>query len=110
MSCGIGCRCGSDLALLWLWYRPAAVALIQLLAWEPPNAMVVTLKNKSKKTKPQPPVVFNQVTPFCASTLPFDGYHLGPLVAAWLWAMPFVRITSFSPPFMREVSLAPLYR
>ena len=26
----------SDLALLWLWYRPAATALIQPLAWEPP--------------------------------------------------------------------------
>ena len=26
MSCGIGRRCGSDLALLWLWYRPAAAA------------------------------------------------------------------------------------
>ena len=25
-----------DLALLWLWRRPAAVALIQPLAWEPP--------------------------------------------------------------------------
>ena len=23
-SCGIGCRHGSDLALLWLWCRPAA--------------------------------------------------------------------------------------
>ena len=25
-----------DLALLWLWWRPAAVALIGPLAWEPP--------------------------------------------------------------------------
>ena len=24
MSCDVGCRLGSDLALLWLWYRPAA--------------------------------------------------------------------------------------
>ena len=24
----VGCRCGLDLALLWLWYRPAAAALI----------------------------------------------------------------------------------
>ena len=29
MTCGVGCRCGSDLALLWLWRRPAAVALIR---------------------------------------------------------------------------------
>ena len=26
MSCGVGCRRGSDLALLWLWCRPAATA------------------------------------------------------------------------------------
>ena len=24
MSCGIGCRCGLDPALLWLWHRPAS--------------------------------------------------------------------------------------
>ena len=29
---------GSDPALLWLWHRPAAVALIQPLAWESPYA------------------------------------------------------------------------
>ena len=32
MSCGVGRRCGSDLALLWLWCRPAATAPIQPLA------------------------------------------------------------------------------
>ena len=36
MSCGVGRSRGLDLALLWLWYRPAAVALIPPLAWEPP--------------------------------------------------------------------------
>ena len=34
MSCGVGHRCGSDSELLWLWYRPAAVAPIRPLAWE----------------------------------------------------------------------------
>ena len=29
MSCGGGCRRGLDLALLWLWHRPAAVAPIR---------------------------------------------------------------------------------
>ena len=29
VSCAVGCRHGSDPALLWLWYRLAAVALIQ---------------------------------------------------------------------------------
>ena len=31
-SCGVGCRCGLDLTLLWLWHRLAATALICLLA------------------------------------------------------------------------------
>ena len=26
MSCGVGCRCGSDATWLWQWYRLAAVA------------------------------------------------------------------------------------
>ena len=29
MSCDVGCRGGSALALLWLWCRPATVALIR---------------------------------------------------------------------------------
>ena len=28
VSCSVGCRHSSDLVLLWLWCRPAAVALI----------------------------------------------------------------------------------
>ena len=32
VSCAIGFRHGSDLALLWLWFRPAAAVLIQPLA------------------------------------------------------------------------------
>ena len=28
VSCGVGCRCGLDPALLWLWCRLAAVSLI----------------------------------------------------------------------------------
>ena len=38
MSCGVSCRRGSDPALLWLWRRPVATALIRPLAWEPPYA------------------------------------------------------------------------
>ena len=49
MSCGAGHRCGLDPALLWLWHRPAAVALIRPLAWEPPHAVGVGLKSKKKK-------------------------------------------------------------
>ena len=36
LSFGVGCRCGFDLALLQLWCRPAAAALIRPLAWEIP--------------------------------------------------------------------------
>ena len=38
MSCGVGCRHGSDPTLLWLWCRLVATALIGPLAWEPPYA------------------------------------------------------------------------
>ena len=51
MSRGFGRRCGSDLAWLWLWCGPAAVAPIQPLAWEPPYAMGVALKRQKKKKK-----------------------------------------------------------
>ena len=49
MSCGR--RHSSDLVLLWLWCRPAATALIQPLAWEPPYAVGAALKKKKKKKK-----------------------------------------------------------
>ena len=49
MSCSVGHRRGSDLALLWLWCRLAAAALIQPLAWEFPYAPDAALKRKGKK-------------------------------------------------------------
>ena len=48
MSDGVGCRCSLDLALLWLWGRPAAVAPIQPLAWELPYAVGVAFKKDQK--------------------------------------------------------------
>ena len=55
VSCGVGHRPGSDLALLWrwcrLWHRLAARALIRPLAWEPPYAAGTALKKKTKKEK-----------------------------------------------------------
>ena len=50
MSCGVGCRCGLDPALLWLWSRPVATAPIRPLAWEPPYASGAAL-NKAKRQK-----------------------------------------------------------
>ena len=49
MNCGIGHRCGSDLALLWLWCRLAAVAPISPPAWEPPYVVGVALKRQKTK-------------------------------------------------------------
>ena len=51
MSCGVGCRRSSDPTLLWLWLWPAAVALIEPLAWEPPYAVNMALKSKNKNKK-----------------------------------------------------------
>ena len=39
MSCGVGQRHGSDLALLWLQCRPAAVALIRMNIYTFPTAV-----------------------------------------------------------------------
>ena len=53
VSCGVGCRRISDLALLWLWCRPAAASPIQLhmpLEW--PKKWQ---KDKEKKTKKKCP-------------------------------------------------------
>ena len=42
-----------DLALLWLWHRLVATAPTQHLAWEPPHASGVALKQTNKQTKKQ---------------------------------------------------------
>ena len=53
----MGPRRGSDPELLWLWRRPAAIAPIRPLAWEPPYAVGAALekakrqKNKKKNKK-----------------------------------------------------------
>ena len=54
-SCDVGHRHGLDPALLWLRCRPAGVAPIRPLAWEPPYAVganqEMAKKQKNKKTK-----------------------------------------------------------
>ena len=50
MTC-VGCRCGLDPALLWLWRKLAATALIPPLAWEAPYTEGVALKRQKKKKK-----------------------------------------------------------
>ena len=51
VSCGVVCRRSLDLALMWLWRRPAAIAPIQPLAWEPPYAANATLKRQTDRQK-----------------------------------------------------------
>ena len=52
MSRGVGHRLCLDLALLWLWSKPAATAPIRPLVWEPPYAAGAALKRqKTKKEK-----------------------------------------------------------
>ena len=49
MSCGVNCRHGLDLALLWLWSRLAATALIRPLAWGPPYAASAALEKAERQ-------------------------------------------------------------
>ena len=49
MSCGVGCRHGSDPVLLWWRCRPAGAAPIQPLAWESPYTMGMALKRQFLK-------------------------------------------------------------
>ena len=51
MTCGVGRKCGLASTWLWLWYRPAALALIGPLAWEPPYAVGAALKSKKNPSQ-----------------------------------------------------------
>ena len=57
LSCGVGCRCGLDPALLWLWRSLVATAPIRPLAWEPPYAVTaaqeMAKRQKNKQTNKQ---------------------------------------------------------
>ena len=58
MSCGVGHRHGSDLALLWLWHRLAATTPIRPAAWEPPYVAGVALRRQKTKQKNKQKKVF----------------------------------------------------
>ena len=51
MSCGVRRRRSLDLVLLWLWCRPAAVALIEPVVWDLPYDTGAALKKTKKKKK-----------------------------------------------------------
>ena len=61
MSFSVACKHDLDPALLWLWCRPGASALIGPLAWELPYATGTAVKRKKKN--------------FCSSKLLLEIYH-----------------------------------
>jgi len=67
MSCGVGCRRSSDPALLWLWHRLVATALIRLLAWESPYtvgvAQEMAKRQKKKKKEEEANAIFDKLQP-----------------------------------------------
>ena len=65
MSCGIGCRCSSDPALLRLWCRPAAAAPILPLAWDLLYVAGADLKKEKKKKIPTRTLMRLRLINFC---------------------------------------------
>ena len=59
MSCGVGRRRGSNPTLLRLWCRPAALALIHALAWEPRYAEGAALNRQKTKKRKYLPSLFS---------------------------------------------------
>ena len=75
MGCGVGHRYSLDPTLLWLWCRPAAVAPIGPLAWEPPYTVGVAPKrNKTKKKEKERRRVPESV---------LSGGHWDPSLMSW---------------------------
>ena len=70
MSCGVGRSHSLDLALLRLWCRLAAAALIGPLAQEPPYAMGVALKRKKELDPTSGPLHVLFPLPGVLSSLP----------------------------------------
>ena len=89
MGCGAGHRHSLDLALVCLWYWPAAVTLIRPLAWEltfagwcgPKN------KNKTKQTKKNQDQVFGAQLIW----LPCGLWFGGPILL-FSWVPPRARV------------------
>ena len=104
MSCGIDHRRGSDLALLWLWRRSAATALIRPLAWKPPYASGVALEKDKKQTKKTPSVLRFSTSKYyrlmfvCSNSTFFDSrsYRAGKatVMAFFLMATPTANASS----------------
>ena len=104
MSCGVGCSCSWDPALLWLWCRPAATAPIRPLAWEPPyavgEALEMAKRQKDQKTNKQKNPIYvkfywNTAMFICLQTVYgcFCAMHKGRVVTK---TVPFTRLKIFT--------------
>ena len=91
MSCGVGHKCSLDPSLmwLWLWCRPATVALIQPLTWEPLYAAGAALKkinkNKVSSSSSLPPSLIllnflskDHLARYFLACSSFHGHSVGP--------------------------------
>ena len=128
MSCGVGYRRGSDLALLWLWRRPTAITPIRPLAWELPYALSVALEKTKKKKKKKKKLLFHRVTleimhtgvPIMAQQVKnLSSMHKGSIpgpdqwvkhpALLWLWCRPAatapIRPLAWEPPYAVCVAL-----
>ena len=61
MSCGVGCRHSSDLAMLWLWGRPVPIAPVQPLASICRECGPKKTKKKKKKKERKKEKEMNEV-------------------------------------------------
>ena len=75
MNYGVYRRCGLNLSLLWLWYRPAATAPIRPLAWEPPYAVDVAVE-KAKRPKKKKNCANHTVQTYCKAIV---------IKTVWCW-------------------------
>ena len=62
VSCAVGCRCGSDPELLWLWHRLAARAPNGPLAWKPPYAVGAALEKTERRKKRKKEILIHITT------------------------------------------------
>ena len=85
-SCGVSCRHSLDPVLLWLWSRPAATALIPLLAWEIPYAAGAALKKRQKKNS------FAYSHAITQKFIPNRSLHRVPMISAFFGLHPHVEV------------------
>ena len=71
---GVGHRCSSDLALLWLWCGLAATAPIQSLAQELSYAAAVPWKEKKDKEKLNKQIYTTKINHFNGTQEPTERF------------------------------------